>query len=54
MLDESRRIVAEIRRTDAVNSGVSFGLEVFVLIVRTGFNPNFAMAIVLLLDQMFS
>ncbi|XP_057462654.1 protein LURP-one-related 17-like [Actinidia eriantha] len=54
VLDESRRVVAEIRRKEAVNSGVSFGLEVFVLIVRPGFNPNFAMAIVLLLDQMFS
>ncbi|CAL5356192.1 hypothetical protein CsSME_00045074 [Camellia sinensis var. sinensis] len=54
VLDESRRVVAEIKRKEAMNGGVSFGLEVFLLIVRPGFNPSFAMAIVLLLDQMFS
>lgn len=34
--------------------GVSFGLEVFILIIHPGFDPAFAMAVVLLLDQMFS
>ncbi|CAL5360133.1 unnamed protein product [Camellia sinensis] len=54
VLDESRKVVAEIKRKEGMNGGVSFGLEVFLLIVRPGFNPSFAMAIVLLLDQMFS
>ncbi|KAA8522459.1 hypothetical protein F0562_013180 [Nyssa sinensis] len=54
VLDESRRVRAEIRRKEAMIGGVSFGLEVFDLIVRPEFDPGFAMAIVLLLDQMFS
>ncbi|XP_059664610.1 protein LURP-one-related 17-like [Cornus florida] len=54
VLDESRRVVAEIKRKEAMVVGVSFGLEVFLLIVRPEFDPGFAMAIVLLLDQMFS
>ncbi|XAR70247.1 hypothetical protein NMG60_11027036 [Bertholletia excelsa] len=54
VLDEKRRVVAEIRRKQATNGGASFGMEVFLLIVRPGFSPSFAMAIVLLLDQMFS
>ena len=52
VLDETKRVVAEIRSKDA--GGISFGLEVFLLIVQTGFDPGFAMALVLLLDQMFS
>ncbi|KAH7862255.1 hypothetical protein Vadar_002149 [Vaccinium darrowii] len=54
VLDESKRVVAEIRRKESMNGGVSFGLEVFHLIVRPGFSLSFAMAIVLILDQMFS
>ncbi|XP_022882248.1 protein LURP-one-related 17-like [Olea europaea var. sylvestris] len=54
ILDNSRRIVAEIKKKEAINGGVSYGLEVFILIVRPGFDSRFAMAIVLLLDQMFS
>ncbi|KAI8569680.1 hypothetical protein RHMOL_Rhmol02G0296000 [Rhododendron molle] len=56
VLDESRRVVAEIKKKESVNGGgtVSFGAEVFLLIIRPGFSPSFAMAIVLLLDQMFS
>ena len=54
VLDETKRVVAEIRRKDAIIGGISFGLEVFLLIVQTGFDPGFAMALVLLLDQMFS
>lgn len=58
VFDESRRVVAEIKKKEAMiggsgRLGVSFGLEVFVLIVRPSFDPGFAMAIVLLLDQMF-
>ncbi|KAF8031337.1 hypothetical protein BT93_D0505 [Corymbia citriodora subsp. variegata] len=50
----SREVVAEIKRKEASPSGGSFGTEVFVLIVRPGFDCGFAMALVLLLDQMFS
>lgn len=61
---ESRRVVAEIRKKERIKmggrggggegGGVSFGLEVFILIIHPGFDPAFAMAVVLLLDQMFS
>lgn len=54
VLDKSRRVVAEIKRKEASKGGVSFGLEVFVLEVQPGFDPGFAMALVLLLDQMFA
>ncbi|GMJ15044.1 hypothetical protein like AT5G41590 [Hibiscus trionum] len=54
VFDERRRVVAEIKRKDAIIGGVSFGAEVFMLIVEAGFDPGFAMALVLLLDQMFS
>ncbi|XP_009780096.1 protein LURP-one-related 17 isoform X3 [Nicotiana sylvestris] len=51
---ESRNVVAEIRKKKAVTGGVTFGLEVFVLVVMPGFDSGFAMGMVLLLDQMFS
>ncbi|MCD9643694.1 hypothetical protein HAX54_031350 [Datura stramonium] len=51
---KSRNVVAEIRKKQAVTGGVTFGLEVFVLVVMPGFDSGFAMAMVLLLDQMFS
>ncbi|CAI0462712.1 unnamed protein product [Linum tenue] len=51
---ESRKEVAEIRPKEAAVGGVSLGAEVFVLSVRSGFDSGFAMALVLLLDQMFS
>ncbi|KAL6986321.1 hypothetical protein U1Q18_019688 [Sarracenia purpurea var. burkii] len=54
VVDDSRMVVAEIKRKDAINGGASFGLDVFHLIIRPEFNPSFAMAIVLLLDEMFS
>ncbi|XP_022736264.1 protein LURP-one-related 17-like [Durio zibethinus] len=54
VLDETKRVVAEIRRKDAIMEGISFGLDVFLLIVQAGFDPGFVMALVLLLDQMFS
>ncbi|XP_076958501.1 protein LURP-one-related 17-like [Bidens hawaiensis] len=53
VLDESRNVVAEIRRKETVTKGVSFGLEVFVLVINQGFDSGLAMAIILLLDQMF-
>ncbi|KAJ9555129.1 hypothetical protein OSB04_009743 [Centaurea solstitialis] len=52
VLDQSRNIVVEIRRKETTMEGVSFGQEVFVLVVIRGFDSGFAMAIVLLLDQM--
>lgn len=54
VLDESRRVVAEIKRKEPISRVVSFGVDVFVLVVQPGFDPGFAMALVLLLDQMFS
>ncbi|KAM3321639.1 protein LURP-one-related 17 [Capsicum chacoense] len=51
---KSRNVVAEIRKKQAVSGGVTFGLEVFVLVVMPGVDSGFAMAMVLLLDQMFS
>lgn len=53
ILDDSRRIVAEIKKKEALLEGASFGLEVFHLIVKPDFNCRLAMAIVLLLDQMY-
>ncbi|XP_043716356.1 protein LURP-one-related 17-like [Telopea speciosissima] len=52
--DESGEVVAEIKKKDACIQGISYGLDVFLLIVRPGFNPAFAMSLVLLLDQMFT
>ncbi|XP_039011782.1 protein LURP-one-related 17-like [Hibiscus syriacus] len=54
VVDRTKRVLAEIKRKDAIIGGVSFGVEVFMLIVEAGFDPGFAMALVLLLDQMFS
>lgn len=55
VLDKStKKIVAEIKRKEAINGCASFGLEVFQLIVWPGFDTGFAMTLVLLLDQMFS
>ncbi|KAG8375025.1 hypothetical protein BUALT_Bualt10G0056700 [Buddleja alternifolia] len=54
IMDDSRRVLGEIKKKEAMTGGVSLGLEVFHLIVKPGFDSRFAMAIVLLLDQMFS
>lgn len=54
IMDESGRACSEIKRKKPLKGGASFGLEVFDLIVQPGFDSRFAMAIVLLLDQMFS
>lgn len=54
ILDESMRVVAEIKKKEAMLEGASFGLDVFHLIIKPGFHCRFAMAIVLLLDQMYS
>lgn len=54
VLDVSKQVVAEIKRKEANTKHVSYGIEIFQLIVHPGFDPGFAMALVLLLDQMFS
>ncbi|KAH1039114.1 hypothetical protein J1N35_040857 [Gossypium stocksii] len=46
--------LVEIKRKDATSGGICFGLDVFVLIIKAGFDPGFAMALVILLDQMLS
>ncbi|KAL9242792.1 hypothetical protein vseg_016758 [Gypsophila vaccaria] len=50
----SMTTMAEIKRKEAMNGRASFGLDVFQLVVIPGFDPGFAMALVLLLDQMYS
>ncbi|XVF46867.1 hypothetical protein PTKIN_Ptkin03bG0062800 [Pterospermum kingtungense] len=51
--DDKRRLVAEIKRKEAVR-GVAFGTDVFRLIVQLdNIRADFAMALVILLDQMF-
>lgn len=54
VIDMSNRVVVEIKRKEARVGGVSFGMEVFVLVVKAGFDPGFAMGLVVLLDQMFT
>lgn len=50
--DEKRRIVAEIKRKEAAG-GLSFGTDVFRLIVQPQIDTTLAMALLVLLDQMF-
>jgi uncharacterized protein YxjI len=51
--DDKRRRVAEIKQKEASVRGVAFGTDVFRLIVNPGIDTTAAMAIVILLDQMF-
>ncbi|XP_072983689.1 protein LURP-one-related 8-like [Typha latifolia] len=51
--DETRRQLAVIRRKETATGGVAIGLDVFRLVVEPGVDVSFAMAIVILLDQMF-
>ncbi|KAJ9543016.1 hypothetical protein OSB04_022723 [Centaurea solstitialis] len=52
--DEKRRRVAEIKRKEAAVGGVAFGGDVFRLcLLRDDMDPAVAMAIVIILDQMF-
>lgn len=50
--DGLQRPVAEVRRKEAA-PGVSLGGDVFRLVVQSGLHVSLAMAIVVLLDQMF-
>jgi hypothetical protein len=52
VLDKKRRRVAEIQRKESVG-GVTFGLDVFRLVVQPEIDAPLAMALVILLDQMF-
>ncbi|XP_031485938.2 protein LURP-one-related 8-like [Nymphaea colorata] len=52
--DEKRRKVAEVKRKEAASGGVAFGADVFRLIVQPEMDAADAMALVLLLDQMFT
>lgn len=53
VFDDKRRHVAEIKRKEAVG-GIDFGGDVFHLIVQPEISSTVAMALVVLLDQMFS
>lgn len=53
ILDESKSVVAEVKKKEAIAGGVSFGSDVFHLVVKPGIQSNVAMAVVLLLDRMF-
>ncbi|KAM7263422.1 hypothetical protein ACFE04_001105 [Oxalis oulophora] len=49
-----RSKVAEIKRKEAANGGVTFGMDVFRLIIQANeIQEELAMALVILLDQMF-
>ncbi|PKA66973.1 Protein LURP-one-related 8 [Apostasia shenzhenica] len=50
--DEGRPAMAEIRQKEAIG-GLAFGLDVFRLVVQPGFDAAVAMAVVILMDEMF-
>ncbi|XP_076893873.1 protein LURP-one-related 8-like [Bidens hawaiensis] len=52
VFDDKRRCVAEIKRKESVG-GVTFGGDVFRLLVQPEIDPTVAMALVVVLDQMF-
>ncbi|KAK9153395.1 hypothetical protein Sjap_000875 [Stephania japonica] len=51
--DGERRCVAEIKRKEAAVGGVSLGVDVFRLVVHPEIECSVAMALVVLLEQMF-
>ena len=55
ILDERRnkKKTAEIKRKEAMVGGVSFGKDVFKLIVEPEMEPRVAMALTIILDQMY-
>ncbi|XP_010509151.1 PREDICTED: protein LURP-one-related 8-like [Camelina sativa] len=55
ILDERRnkKKTAEIKRKETVIGGVAFGKDVFKLIVESEMEPRVAMALTIILDQMF-
>lgn len=50
--DDKRRCMAEIKRKEAVG-GVGFGGDVFRLVVQPGMDSSVAMALIVVMDQMF-
>lgn len=54
VFDDTGRKVAEIKQKEAPVKGVALGMDIFNLVIQPGLiDPAFAMAIVILLDQMF-
>ncbi|KAL0720807.1 hypothetical protein Bca4012_035406 [Brassica carinata] len=55
ILDERRnkKTTAEIKKKEAMVGGVAFGKDVFKLIVEPEMEPRVAMALTIILDQMF-
>ncbi|KAJ4891915.1 Protein LURP-one-related 8 [Raphanus sativus] len=55
ILDERRnkKKTVEIKRKEAMVGGVAFGKDVFKLIVEPEMEPRVAMALTIILDQMF-
>jgi uncharacterized protein YxjI len=55
ILDERRnkKKTAEIKRKETVIGGVAFGKDVYKLIVESEMEPRVAMALTIILDQMF-
>ncbi|KAL7148492.1 hypothetical protein ABFS83_06G181600 [Erythranthe nasuta] len=51
--DGKRRQVAEIKQKEAPFKGVAFGTDIFNLVVQPGFDAAVAMAVVILVDQMY-
>ncbi|KAL5720747.1 hypothetical protein ACHQM5_013386 [Ranunculus cassubicifolius] len=51
--DQKRRVIAEIKQKESVVGKVSFGKDVFCLIVQPGVDPTVVMSLVILLEQMF-
>ncbi|MCL7050625.1 hypothetical protein MKW94_029650 [Papaver nudicaule] len=51
--DNRKRLVAEIQRKEAAKGGVSFGGDVFRLIVQPEIDPTVAMSLVIVMEQMF-
>ncbi|KAL5720408.1 hypothetical protein ACHQM5_013078 [Ranunculus cassubicifolius] len=51
--DEKRCPIAEIKKKESVTGGVSFGSDVFRLVVQPDMEPAVAMALVILLEQMY-
>ena len=49
----NKKTTAEIKRKDAMVGGGSFGKDVFKLIVESDMEPRVAMALTIILDQMF-
>ncbi|CAA7059202.1 unnamed protein product [Microthlaspi erraticum] len=54
MYVSSNREVVEIKRKCCRAKGVQFGSDIFDMVVSPGFDTSLAMALVLLLDKMFS